>query len=509
MSDELTDLLERVIAPPMALDADAVLAGGRRRRLRHRLRRGGAAALVAAVAVPVLTAPWPRSVFAPSPARTGQTDCRLADLAPGGTPPNAENGVDVGGTPWLDSGPPTGDRSVRVQVHTDTCEGLAVAVSRGGGRTVSAAVTTTPLTGRPDAAFWVGGVDGSPLDRLGNPTPVTVDVVVLLPEGQRVCGVTLEADAEPVELAKTSTVAAGAGWSATFGVVTGAADLAGATLRICSGKRTVDAALPQLAAAADTVPAVPVPTTATVDEATGTIALPYDAYWPTQAESEDIVSAARVAMIHCQQARGVTPADPLRRVIPDPPPRRFGVWRMADATRYGYLEYTSSAKAAALADRSTTDPQLAARQAAAAAACAREDPVLRQLNRQPDEGAWSTEIPAAETRAEQSAPYRQAIEDWARCMQARGLTTEPGSLVPAGIDTGALDEGRVESGDVAIAVADVTCKQQTHTVQRLADLLAAAQAPLVVEYQGPLRKQRALVDAELVLARQVLRDAGL
>lgn len=82
-------------------------------------------------------------------------------------------------------------------------------------------------------------------------------------------------------------------------------------------------------------------------------------------------------------------------------------------------------------------------------------------------------------------------------------------MMPEGVDTRVLDEGRVRPEDVALAVADVTCKQQTDYIQRLTNVVAAAQAPWIQKYKTQYEEQRAAIDKQLVLARQVLKDAGL
>jgi hypothetical protein len=54
MPADLTELFENASAPPMFVDAERVLARGRRRRLRRRL--GGSMAVLAATALVVPTA---------------------------------------------------------------------------------------------------------------------------------------------------------------------------------------------------------------------------------------------------------------------------------------------------------------------------------------------------------------------------------------------------------------------------------------------------------------------
>ena len=127
MPADLTDLLENVSSPPMHVDAETVLTRGRRRRLRRRLYGTAtvlaAAALVAPVAAALRADPAPPAVPAVSP----PVDCASAGQAPSPT------GL------WLDSGPATATRTLRVRVYNDACQGLSVAVARGSASSVSMA----------------------------------------------------------------------------------------------------------------------------------------------------------------------------------------------------------------------------------------------------------------------------------------------------------------------------------------------------------------------------------
>lgn len=133
MPVDLTDLLENVSAPPMHVDVDTVLSRGRRRRLRRRLY--GTAAVLGAAALILPAAAALRGDSAPSPvaAISPPGDCLFASPDPGGPPAGAFASLELTGTPWLDSGSSDAGRSVRVQVNTDTCQGLAVMVRRGSG----------------------------------------------------------------------------------------------------------------------------------------------------------------------------------------------------------------------------------------------------------------------------------------------------------------------------------------------------------------------------------------
>lgn len=255
MPVDLTDLLESVSAPPMHIDADTVLTRGRRRRLRRRLYGSaavlGAAALILPAAVALRADPAPP----PVPAVSLPGDCLYTNADPNGPPAGAFGPSDLTGTPWLDSGSPDAGRSVRVQVNTDTCHGLAVAVSRGSSQGVS----TSDVRGRLKDAFWVVDAVGGGVDRFGKVLPVKSMAVVLLPEGQRVCGIETGPEAEPPtgtspSLTEPVTAPAGNGWQATFASMSSMGNPQGATLRICEGTRVVESVLRPLNAISTSEP---------------------------------------------------------------------------------------------------------------------------------------------------------------------------------------------------------------------------------------------------------------
>ena len=244
MPADFTDLLENVSAPPMHVDAETVLTRGRRRRLRRRLYGTAtvlaAAALVAPVAAALRADPAPPAVPAVSP----PVDCASAGQAPSPT------GL------WLDSGPATATRTLRVRVYNDACQGLSVAVARGSASSVSMA----DVAGRPLDAFWVVEANGGGLDKFGKALPVKTTAVALLPNGQRVCGIGPAPGAgapqgQMPSLSEPITAAAGDDWRATFAAISGIGDpQRTAVLTICEGGRVVEPSLRPLNAIPEPTP---------------------------------------------------------------------------------------------------------------------------------------------------------------------------------------------------------------------------------------------------------------
>lgn len=505
MPADITELFENAPCPPMSVDAVRVLARGRRRRLRRRLGRGVATVAATAVLVPTAVTLSTQEGPAPTPGQSLGLSCLFTQDFLSSRLDDGALGTELDGTRWLDSGPSAAGRELRVQVFTDTCDGLAVAVTRGGSGSLGT-VHTADQKGRLDRAFWVMDAVGGGVDRSGKVVPVTPVAVVLLPAGQQVCDDSVERvpsdpSAVSLPLSTPTSVAAGDGWTATFGGLPPGTDPESAALGICEGDRVLSAAQRPIGS--------PVPLTATINEDTGDISLPIDAYWPSQRESEELSSAQRVQMTLCKRSKGAPSIDPVRRTIPDAPARPFGVWRMQDARHFGYLVPTSKAKRDALKANAEGSTTLSPAEVAAAEQCVHEDPILRVLNQQPEDGPWSTALSAADSAARSSKAWNAVVEDWASCLEEAGVPVDRESLMPRSVDTQALDDGRVRRQDVALAVADVTCKQKTDYIERLTNIVSAAQAPWIEKYRTQYQEQRAVIDKQLALARQVLDDAKL
>ncbi|MGL5862453.1 MAG: hypothetical protein ACRCY9_14470 [Phycicoccus sp.] len=248
---------------------------------------------------------------------------------------------------------------------------------------------------------------------------------------------------------------------------------------------------------------------AEIDERTGVIALPADKYWYSAEEDDEIASALRAAMILCKRELGAPHSDEFRRVIPDEVDnRQFGLWRLSQAEKFGYVRPASPAKRKAIEGKGKSEEPSEA-ELTAGDKCVKTDERLKRLNKGIQDGPWLREFGDAEIEAEESDEWQGAVSDWISCLAGQGITVKPGDVVPQGVDWDAVDAYDVRPDDVRLAVADVQCKQKVNYVQRQADLFAAGQAPVVEKYYDELNAQRADIEAQVAYAREVLRDAGL
>lgn len=97
----------------------------------------------------------------------------------------------------------------------------------------------------------------------------------------------------------------------------------------------------------------------------------------------------------------------------------------------------------------------------------------------------------------------RTISAWRQCLKGRGIAppTQRDSIwVPVGAT---MD---ITLANKRVAVEDVRCKQQTHLVQRLAELEAQKEAAIVRADWSALQAQREMIDEALIQAEEVIKS---
>ena len=86
--------------------------------------------------------------------------------------------------------------------------------------------------------------------------------------------------------------------------------------------------------------------------------------------------------------------------------------------------------------------------------------------------------------ATSSDTYREVFAEWQQCIEQHGLTpaddVEDGGWIE-GIDLLVLEEKNIRA-----AVVDVQCKDKVNYMQRILDVAAAYQGPIIAEYEAEL-----------------------
>ena len=236
--------------------------------------------------------------------------------------------------------------------------------------------------------------------------------------------------------------------------------------------------------------------TAEVDHEAGTILLPMDRYWLTEAETAYLLSARSLAVNLCARDAGVVGHWEMIEAW-EPENRRYGVWVRSVAERYGYslpMRGDDFVPNNAEVDGTAVYEE-----------CAASDPDTTQFNFEGIRPAFdiATVTLGMSDAAFASAAAEEIFADWGACLAEHGLERDTSSETPWMV-AGTSDD--VTESNIAAAIVDVDCKASVDFIQRIADIEAGYEQPIVDEYQSEFEEMRAEYDAMLELARQYLDE---
>ncbi len=239
--------------------------------------------------------------------------------------------------------------------------------------------------------------------------------------------------------------------------------------------------------------------TAEVDHEAGTITLPVERFQLTDAEYRLIDDARGLAMDRCAKAEGIDLGWRPGRAAPVSD-RRYGVWVPAITEQFGY----AVPEGASAPD--TDGPPLDDDDFLVITECASDPTVLSFRYESVRPGFDFAEEFSWVTTAAFGSPEGEAVfEDWEECLNAQGLhrdtSVSPFAVAGAGM--------AVTEQNIVIALKDVTCKSEVGFVQRLADLEAQLQAPIVAEHLAELEQMRSEYDHIVDAAREYLVSADV
>ena len=184
--------------------------------------------------------------------------------------------------------------------------------------------------------------------------------------------------------------------------------------------------------------------------------LPLDQYWIGATAAAVIRTARDRQATRCLATQGIawTPATVRRRPELEGNARRYGVIDAGTARRYGYHVPPADEPA----------QQLPQAQAAKLEACkAAADKTLRAGVAKGDEG-WLDQLSFASMNRSAVAPgVVRATEAWSRCMKAARFGY-PDPMAAVSDPHWQLDSPEISPTEIAVATADVRCKEKTRLV---------------------------------------------
>jgi hypothetical protein len=249
-------------------------------------------------------------------------------------------------------------------------------------------------------------------------------------------------------------------------------------------------------------PVDPAVVRAEVNPDSGSISLPLDRFMLTEPEQYEIFAAQGLAFDSCVAEAGV-PVEPRgSSTVGATASRRYGVWFRPEAERYGYGLPDSlmpDAGAAVEADaEAPTDAEMAVYEQ-----CNGSDDVQRFESTRIRAGFdYAEETTGLTDRALSSDDAQDVFSEWKSCLAESGLTVDE-TRSPWAIAGTSLEP---TESNIRAALMDIACKERTDYIQRLADIEAAMQAPIVEEHLAELQDMRAEYDDMLDDARQYVAE---
>lgn len=259
------------------------------------------------------------------------------------------------------------------------------------------------------------------------------------------------------------------------------------------------------------VPLSSVDASADVDPEAGTVVLPVERFLMTRAETHLVDTASQTVFDQCVRDHGYevvsTPV-----VLDSEGDRRYGTWLVQEAELYGFAPPSVGRGAGEPgtvpvrprdSDGHPIFPPGDVRNADldVILECHEAPEVLRFVTHSIEPAFdYGAEIGPLMDEALGSSEGKQVFADWEACLEEHGLERDE-SESPYSIRGATMD---VTEQNIAMALVDVQCKTDVELVQRLADLEAELQAPVVARYFKELTAMRAEYDVVLEDARAFL-----
>lgn len=255
-----------------------------------------------------------------------------------------------------------------------------------------------------------------------------------------------------------------------------------------------------------------------LDQQSGAVILPFDRFQYSHNEASRVSAATSLAISMCAQKAGAATGKAVKPAV-DPAydsEDYFGPWTTAQAQAFAFVIPESQRDLVAngvltasvgdagrqrspgpFANLSEEDQNLVGK-------CTSSDPLVKRLiSEQDQDGPWSAAIKEIDHRMESlDAPGTAAlVGDLDRCFESKGLSKAlgPQPWLPAGASGNAITEEQI-----GMALKVVACKDEIGFTQRMADIQAALQAPVIAKYAGELAAKRAALDDALTAADQLL-----
>jgi hypothetical protein len=231
---------------------------------------------------------------------------------------------------------------------------------------------------------------------------------------------------------------------------------------------------------------------ARIDPGRGTIRLPLDHFLPNFYEMHEIDFAWNLLMRKCMNANGLQYQFVDLRDIPEPVSRRYGIWIVSEAKRYGYSSPPPDAATEAALRLNAKDYSADYRTELQACARSRN---LRPLQIEPSSAR------SIQTYEQTLVTHEAAsvIASWRSCLAGKGvIANQSGPLrwIPVGVDPSI-------SNATSIATHDAECKATVGLVSKLAAVESVIQRSYINANEAAYLRQWKAKNEAIRYARSV------
>ncbi len=239
---------------------------------------------------------------------------------------------------------------------------------------------------------------------------------------------------------------------------------------------------------------------ARLDYANNLITLPLDEYDYDDASRAVINEATARIMQVCYVAKGYSDAVPA--FSDDQHSNIYGAWNVEYAKKYGYFNEEKAREGAQTAEKIPADIRQQ---------CRKENAnQLKEIEYENDNDSFAYRLRQEAYASAKSDPeWNKVRSEWWSCLESNGLTPRKddqawGSQETLNIDLSSKSEEEKTQEVIRLATVEAECNQKVGMAQRLGDIEASYQGPLIEKNQAKLNQLKEEKEKHVARAREII-----
>ena len=239
---------------------------------------------------------------------------------------------------------------------------------------------------------------------------------------------------------------------------------------------------------------------AKLDYANNLITLPLDEYDYDDASRAVINEAVARIMQVCYVAKGYSDAVPV--FSDDQHSNIYGAWNVEYAKKYGYFNEEKSRERTQAAEKIPAEIRKECRKESANQ--------LKEIEYENDNDSFAYRLrQEAYASAKSNPEWNKVRSEWWSCLESSGLTPrkgdqEWGSQETFNIDLSSKSEEEKTQETIRLATIEAECNQKVGMAQRLGDIEASYQGPLIEKNQAKLNQLKEEKEKHVARAREII-----